>query len=149
MQFAIEKYSAAIHEAEALIRRHYEEIAWKRDKIPLDVNHAQYLMVESKGGLRIHTARVDGELVGYAAWFIVNHMHYKTTKIANNDVLYIAPEHRGGIGGPFISFCEGDLRAQGAQVSTLHIKTVLNWGRLAENLGYEHTDSTWCKWLGD
>jgi len=149
MKFAVESFGDAITEAYPLIARHYGEIAWKRESIPLDVNQAQYLVLEAKNMLRIHTARVNGSLVGYSAWFLTRHLHYRQTLFANNDVLYIAPEYRGGAGAAFIQFCEADLRACGAHAIILHIKSVLDWSRLAQNLGYEQVETIHQKWVGD
>jgi L-amino acid N-acyltransferase YncA len=149
MRLAQELFVDVYAEAIPLLIAHYEEIAWNKDKIQLDPDLERYKMLERQGKLKIYTLRNDeGRLVGYAAWLVLAHLHYKSTLCAANDVIYVAPAARGIAGTRLLKFSEAELRKLGVQVLGLHIKTVLNWGPLAECLKYERTESNYHKWIG-
>jgi hypothetical protein len=132
-----------------LIQRHYEEIAWKRDKIPLDVDWERYGELERAGVVHFYTARMDGILIGYSCYIVNRHLHYKTTLFAQNDVLYIDKPYRGRKGAGFIRWCEEQLKALGVQVHGLHIKKWFDWSPLALRMGFEHMDGIYMKWIGN
>lgn len=136
-------------EALPLIQRHWSEIAWKRDKIPLSVNKEQYLMMEEKGIIACYIGRDNGQMVAYALFFLMSHPHYSKTLYATNDVIYVQPESRGMTGTKFIDFIEEDLRRSGVQTILYHVKESLNWGKLLERKGFEPVDRVWQKWIGD
>lgn len=149
--FAEEAAVNVIKEGAPLFEEHYREIAWKTDKIPLEPDYDGYLMMEKADRLRCYTARdALGQLVGYSIWFLIRgHLHYRGTHYAHNDIVYISPEHRGGIGIKLLKFSEEQLKDAGIHVLSLHIKTSFNWGPMAERLGYEHTEVGYNKWVGD
>jgi len=143
-----EPFAQCIDEGQRLLQAHYKEIAWRQDKIPLAIDREAYLRMDMEGKLMIFTARDSGRLVGYAAWFVNKHPHYKTTQYAVNDVIYVDPESRGGLGIRLIKFSEKSLRETGVSVVVLHIKKILDWSLMAERLGYELTDLVHQKWIG-
>jgi GNAT superfamily N-acetyltransferase len=146
-----EKYDEIIQEAMPLIQRHYNEIAWNKEKIPLDIDHDFYKMLENNGCLFIYCARQDGVLVGYSAWVVQpRNLHYKSLKAAKNDVIFVEKSKRGSIiGKMLLNHAEKELKSKGVNMLMLHIKEKMNWGRLAEHLGYEHTEASWWKWTGE
>lgn len=130
-----------------LLRRHWHEIAHFPD-IPLSVDWEAYEGVEATGKLRAYTARADGELVGYAAYFVNRNPHYKSSLQAFQDVLYVAPEHRKGrIGYKLIAFADAQLAAEGVQVTYQHSKVVHDIGAILERQGYELVDAVYAKRL--
>lgn len=147
---AAEPFSLAlVAEVAPLLEQHYQEIAWCREKIPLDPDYARYAAGAASGAIRIFTARQDGELIGYAVYIVGPHLHYKQTMWAMNDVLFVAQGRRGyRAGSKLIRFAEAELALTGAQVAGLHIKDVHNWGSLARMLGYERVESSWLRWIG-
>lgn len=150
MHYTRELFNDVIDELEPLIQSHHEEIDWRPDKIPLGVDRQAYTTMEDQGMFVCFTAREGSKLYGYASYFLHNHPHYKTIRYGLNDALYIRPERRGqGIGRELIRFCEEELISLGAQVVTLNIKQVLNWGDLATSEGYEPVEVAWQKWVGD
>lgn len=149
MIYAQETMAQAQAEMEPLFAQHWEEIAWRKDKIALAPNYAAYAELERKSVLKIYTARKEGELIGYACWFVSPLLHYSTTLCATNDIVYVNPRYRGGTGMRLVRFSEAELKKLGVQVLGLHIKDCLNWGPLAERIGYERTEANWHKWIGD
>lgn len=138
----------AMREAAVLLRDHYEEIAWRRDKIPLAPDDDRYLNLERAGVLRVYTAR-GPRLIGYSVYMVSTHAHYKETLYANNDVLFIEKQARGTVGLGLIRFAEAALKAEGVQVVMLHVKTYNDWSPIAERMGYEATDRIFQKWIGE
>lgn len=134
---------------EELLRRHWHEVAHFPD-IPLDPDWEAYEGVEAVGRLRIFTVRIEGELVGYVAYFINRNPHYKSSLQAVQDVLFLAPEHRGSrIGYQLILFADTHLEAEGVQAVYQHSKAKkeLDLGPLLRSQGYELVDTLWAKRL--
>lgn len=140
----------AFEDAQPLLRQHYEEIAWKRDKIALLPDIERYDAMDVAGKLRVFTARQEGTLIGYAVYILSNALHYKQTSVATNDVVFLQASQRGKMAGiRLMKFADAALKMDGVQVIILHIKTAANWGRMAELMGYEHTEAIYQRWLGD
>ncbi len=117
IEFAREVLYEVIGEVEPLLKRHYLELAKNQDRVQLDPDWPRYVELERAGSLVIFTVRQDKALKGYAAFFVAQHMHYRGLTLANNDVLFLADELRGGTTGVrFIKFCEDQLRSVGQQV---------------------------------
>ena len=148
LTFQREPLMPAFQEAGPLFREHYEEIAWKQDKVKLDPDVGKYAAYEKADVLRVFIARRDGILVGYAAYILSRPLHYKGIIAATNDVVFLSKSERGGAGVRLMKFAEKELIAEGVQAISLHIKTWANWGKLAERMGYEHTEVIYQKWVG-
>lgn len=150
MIYAEETLATALKDMKPLLVKHWHEIAWRQDKIPLDPDYTRYQQLEILKYLRIYTARKEsGELIGYALWIVTTLSHYKQTLCAANDIVYVDEAHRGGVGVRLLQFSETELKKLGVQVMSLHIKKVLDWSPLAGALGFEHTESNHHKWIGD
>lgn len=150
LTFAREQFQKIFDEMLPLIEAHYQEIAWRQDQIPLAVDYDRYCQLADAGILMCFTARKGRWLVGYAVFMVMPHLHYNTTKMAINDVVFLAQAYRNkGEGAALIEFSEKELKALGCQVVTLHVKPQLDWGPLCANMGYELGDRIWMKWIGD
>lgn len=140
-----------IEELKPLFEKHYLEIAHYQD-IPLDPDYDQYVKVEGTGCLRVFTARefIDNaeHLVGYCIFFIRPNLHYKSSLQASQDVLFIHPSFRSlGFGAKFLSFCDDELRKEGAQAVYHHVKEAHNFGPLLKKLGYQLVDLIYARRL--
>lgn len=137
-----------------LLIEHWKEIAHYKD-ITLDPDIEAYNAMEESGVLRMYTARrqsidlLKGELIGYTAFFVRNNAHYRQSKQAVQDVLFLRDRDRLGFTGiKLIKFAEESLRDEGVQVIYHHVKIrhdVL--GRLLERFGYEPVDVIYTKRL--
>lgn len=148
MLFSRENFSDCFYEALPLVQKHYDEIAWNKDNIPLDVDEDLYSKLDSEGIAIFYTGRVYGEIKAYNVFLLRTNPHYKSTRFASNDVIYIDPEHRG-IGREFIDFCEADLRSLGTNIITYHVKLAFNWGSILVRKGFTPLDTVWAKYLGE
>lgn len=132
-----------------LLHRHWAEIAHYPD-IPLDVDWEAYECAERSGALRAYTARMGREIIGYAAFLVKHNPHYKSSLQAVQDVLYLAPEHRGGrVGYRLMIFAEEQVRAEGTQAIYQHSKARrdIDIGPILARQGYEVIDHLWAKRL--
>lgn len=129
-----------------LLQKHYEEIAHFKD-IVLDPDWDQYDKLEQVGALRVYTARDhEGVLIGYSVYFIRHNLHYKNSRQAMQDILFIDPERRG-FGAKFILWCDKQLKEEGVQVTYHHVKSKHNFGPMLERIGYELVDLIYARRL--
>lgn len=146
MVFAPEPYAAWYREALPLFDRHYAELGRTDALMP---DHALAMRLDGDGKLACYTARVDARLVGYALFIVAPMAHYKTTVLAELDLLWLAPEHRRGRDGiRLIRFAESDLAARGANVVRLRAKLDTTLSRLAGLLGYVEAERVYERRVG-
>lgn len=140
---------ALIAELMPLLQAHYHEVAHFTD-IPLDPNWDLYEKIDKMGNLRVYTARIDGVLVGYEAFFVNRSMHYQSALYACEDVLFVDRSARGArIGIGLMQFAHASLKAAGVTVVMHHTKhrEDLNLAPLYRRVGLEPIDDLWGKRL--
>ena len=126
---------------------HYDELCVTKE-FPLNPDWDAYKAMAQAGMLRTITCRHDGELIGYIAFFIQPHVHYKDCKTAYEDVYFIKKEYRKGrIGIKLFQYAEKVLKERGVNRMIVHTKIHLDNSRLFEYLGYKHTDKLFTKIL--
>ena len=115
---------------------------------PKIADTGRYEALERDGGLVIYTAREAGVLVGYAAFFLVHHAHYRRNLFALNDVFYVDPARRSDpwLGFRFLKFIDAQLTAD-ADIDAIkwHTKVHLDFGPLLRRLGYQAEEVIWSK----
>lgn len=139
---------SAWDEVQPLLREHYDEIATDKHAIPLDPDKDRYLAMERDGKLVCFTARVDGALIGYAAFFVMQHLHYKSTKVAINDVLFVSKPWRTSRAGlVLVRESESYLRVIGVKKLVWHIKPEHDWSAILVHGGYALFERSFAKLL--
>jgi len=137
--YAIEKLHQFRRDADHLLAEHYQELT-SFPEMPLDPNWDLYNQLETEDRLFIYTARIDGEIVGYA-WFMClkAHPHYKSLSWAGNDIIRINPDHRGkGVAKGLFDFFEADLKRRGYKVIAVRSKTSFpQLGKMLDERGYK------------
>jgi len=135
-------------DARPLLEKHWEEIALNKDTIKLNPDWDAYADLEDAGVLKIFTARLDGQLIGYFVVFVKEHLHYKDHLFAYNDILFLTKEYRKGFtGAKLMKFAEKCLKEDGVSVVIVNTKrhkpfdVLLNW------LGYKHIENIYSKVL--
>lgn len=130
-----------------LLVEHWQEIAQFPD-ITLAPDVPLYKALDEAGMLRIYTARAAGKLIGYVAFIVRTHMHYRDSLQAQQDVLFLQAEHRRGLTGiRLLRFAEADLQQLGVQVVYQHVKTAHDFGPILERLGYGLVEKIYSKRL--
>lgn len=147
MIFKLETLSQELlDESFPLFIGHFKEISANQD-IPLEPDFEQYYKLEEMGMLRFFSARNDqGKLLGYAVFMVRNNLHYKSSKQAVQDIIYISP-HERGFGAEFIEWCDAMLKAEGVQLVYHHVKAAHNWGKVLDRLGYRMIEFIYSKRL--
>ena len=129
-----------------LLEAHWREVGHFQD-IPLEVDEEAYLNAEASGTLRCFTARVGlGALVGYAVFFVRGNPHYKSSRQAVQDVLFLHKSARGN-GAQFVAWCDHRLVEEGTEVVYHHVKAAHDFGVMLERQGYELVDKVYAKRL--
>lgn len=148
IEFSVESFDDVYSEMFPLLEQHYVEIAHNKEKIVLDPDVDKYRALCAAGVLHIVTARIDGEIAGYFVSFIAPHIHYKQTVIAQNDVLYVSPKHRGTLlAAKMFKYAESRLKALGVDGIVLHMKVAAPFEKFAERLGYNKFEYNYIKYL--
>lgn len=136
-------------EAPPLFRAHWEEIALYREEVPLDPDYEKLLELERIGVLHAFTVRRkdDDALCGYSGYLVLPHIHYKSTIVAMNDVIYLDPKYRRGTtAARLVRFCESYLSSTiGARRFTYHVKIAHDFGPLLERMGYAREETIFGK----
>ena len=124
-----------------LIKRHYAELTLDKDVMKLAPDWDRYNELNSLGKLSIVAAYDNEKIVGYSVFFLNEHIHYKNNIIANNDVLFLAPEYRLGMTGiKLIKYSEMILQQLGVSKVIWHVKQAKDFRKLLHRMGYQDED---------
>ena len=148
LTFALEKLAPFLPEAISLLRLHYDEVAPYKILFVLNLDVEAYAKMEAMGILHILTARIDGKLVGYISLIVKEHIHYRDTLMATDDVHFVHPDYRkGSLGIKLIRVAEQKMKEMGVKVMALRTKVKSNHGLIFERLGFEPMDVVYLKRL--
>lgn len=140
--YSKESLGDVISEAEPLLQRHYQELTLNRDVVKLNPDWRRYSELEHAGAFHVFTAREVGRLIGYSAFFLSTHLHYKDLVVASNDVLYLHPDARDGMTGiRLIKISESGMKALGAAKITWHAKYSNDLQQILARLGYANEEA--------
>ena len=81
--------------------------------------------------------RCDGEIVGYANIYLTNDMH-NNDFIAQEDTIYVVPQHRNGSGRLLARFVHQELKARGVKRLNVTTATDLVVSKWLARQGYKH-----------
>ena len=132
MIFQRETLFDVIEEAQPLLQLHHAEMT--PHPLVLSPRWDQYNEVERQGALVLLTARDEGKLVGYSLYFIGQHRHFDSLKVAENDLLYVAEPHRHKAAW-FLRYAEKTLKTLGVGHISYHCGKN-NLSAILERLGY-------------
>jgi len=128
-------------DCDRLLSLHYNELALHKEVVKLKVDWERYASLERLGKFHVFTARDNDSLIGYAAFLIDTHLHYKDLTVAVNDVLYLDPDRREGWEGiKLIKFSERECKDLGAQKIVWRCKTFKDLRPIMHRLGYVDED---------
>ncbi len=97
--------------------------------------------------MRVYAIREEGALVGYAVFFVRQDIHYRSIKLAQQDLVFVHPERRGRFGLKFLRWCEEQLRGEGVNLIMAHTKARTDFGPVFERMGYTLTDNIYYRRL--
>lgn len=145
----VEPFAPFLDEVKPLLPRHWAELALNKDEVPLDPQYDEYLRRDAVGQVLLVTLRAAGELVGYFVGFVAPGLHYRTCLTLTLDIFWLAPEHRGQMGGArLFRAVEAEAVRRGVQRMVAGSKCHKDASFLFERLGYERIEVYYSKWLG-
>ena len=141
--FHVERFHENYGEMQTLYRQHYCEMLDRLAKngieySPYNPRLDQYFLASEGGWLISYVARFEGKAIGYCNVYITNDMHNQDL-IAQEDALYVLPEHRSGIGKSLVKYGLDDLRNRGVKRLNVNAMTDLRVAKLWERMGFKHT----------
>lgn len=106
---------------------------------------AFYVQAWRDGLYAWHVGRdADGAVVGYCGCFVAPNAHYGMRLEAQQDALFLAPEHRGGMAGArLIRQSDALLREAGVEVIYRQSSPKRDIGPLLRRLGYGAADAVY------
>ena len=146
--FQKESWIDLLPELPAIFLAHWEEVALERTVIPLEPDWERYSRMDLEGVSHMLTVRDDGILVGYYHAIVMPHLHYRSSKTAWSDLIYLHPEYRKGLTGyKMLKHAEKMLKDLGVQRSYLMTKAHLPINILMKRLKYRLVERTFTKLL--
>lgn len=130
-------------ELEPLYRQHYGEMLERlaKDGIeysPYNPRLDEYLKAADNGYLLTFILRFDGKAVGYSNIYLTNDMH-NSDLIAQEDTIYVLPEHRNGIGKKFARVILDELKERGVKRLNVSAMTDLRATKLWKRMGFKES----------
>ena len=120
-----------------LFEEHYEEIARNKQIMKLKPNYHLYEALNSTGWLFIYVAMRDDVCIGYSMNIMMHHLHYADLRIAQNDILFVKKEFRGGrLGLRLLKVTEDHARSEGCKLMLWHAKENTALAELLPKLKY-------------
>jgi len=123
--------------AKSLFEEHYEEIARNKQIMKLKPNYKLYEALDSTGWLFVYVAMQDNVCIGYSMNIMMHHLHYADLRIAQNDILFVKKELRGGrLGLRLLKATEDHARSEGCKLMLWHAKENTALAKLLPKLKY-------------
>lgn len=145
MSYAVtlETIIGSYSELEPLYRSHYAAMRERlaENGVALSAYNPrfeQYDKASREGWLLTFVLRCDGKAVGYSNIYLTNDMH-NGELIAQEDTIYVVPDHRNGSGRLLARFVHQELKARGVKRLNVTTATDLRVHKWLERQGYKHT----------
>lgn len=141
-RFSIESFEQTYPEMDAIYRQHYAEMQARlaADGVeipPYAPRLDQYRKANEAGHMILYVVRTEtGEAVGHSSIYITNDMH-NGELMAQEDTIYIRPEHRNGVGKRLVKAIMADLKARGCKRVTITPMTDLRVGKIWQRMGFK------------
>lgn len=122
-------------------RKHYAETTARLEKegikvSPYNPRLDQYFRAFREGWLLNFVARFEGKPVGHCNVYITNDMH-NGDLIAQEDMLYVVPEHRKGLGRELTKAVLKELQARDVKRAYITTPTDPRVSHLCRRLGFK------------
>lgn len=122
-------------------RKHYAEMQARLEADGVEIGEYnprldEYFKAFAGGWLLNYVVRFDGKPVGHSNVYLTNDMH-NGESIAQEDTIYILPEHRNGIGKKLVKHILADLNERGVKRVTISPVTDLRVGKIWKRMGFK------------
>lgn len=131
-----------------LLKEHYEEVALNKSVMKLSPDWTKYYALEQSNMLLCLGAFMGDECVGYSINFLLKHLHYKNLFYMQNDLLFVAKEHRKSkVGLLLIQETEIQAKENGAEMMLWHAKEHTKLNYIMQRMKYSVQDIIYSKVL--
>lgn len=114
--------------------------------MPFNPDYDRYLYLDKCGDLKFYVARFEGQIAGFAIFFIDTEIQQKEVRSATQSVNYVCRNHRG-MGYAFMKFCDDILRKQGINSVWRQASTKHDIGKVYERMGYTLIEKSYLRRL--
>ena len=143
--FSKELFCESVGDLAGLFVAHHDELGFV-EGLKLDLDLDMYRELEEVHELQLLVVRYRTKPVGYAIYMVGPDPRYKGRIDAQQDVLYVAKEHRGaGIGFKFIEYCDDVLMELGVEAIWCSSNNKLDIGKFYERLGYKFVEKIYLR----
>ena len=140
-KISLERGDLNYTELEPLYRMHYGEMQSRLKTDGFDVSDYKprldvYFPAFAGGWLLNFVARTEeGKAVGYANVYLTSDMH-NSDFIATEDLIYVHPDHRNGLGTKIVKHALEELRSRGVRRVTVNPVTDLRVAKIWRRMGF-------------
>ena len=140
-EIRLEKFKETYSELEPLYRQHYSEMVERLAEqgvqySPYNPRWERYFQAGDRGDLLTFILRHEGKAVGCSNVYLTNDMH-NGDLIAQEDTIYVLPEHRNGIGKKFVKIILDELKERGVKRVSVAALTDLRVAKLWKRMGFK------------
>jgi GNAT superfamily N-acetyltransferase len=130
-------------ELEPIYKQHYSEMAKRLEGqgifcSPYNPRNDAYIRASKAGGLLGFVLRFNGKAVGYSNIYLALDMHNQDL-IAQEDTIYVLPEHRNGVGKELVRHVLRELKERGVKRLNVSAVTDLRVSKIWERMGFKHS----------
>jgi ribosomal protein S18 acetylase RimI-like enzyme len=141
--YSLENMRTAHPEVEPLMRQHYAEMTDRLANAghavsPYNPRWDAYFAANDGGDLLHFVIRHDGKAVGYSGVYIAKDMHNQDL-IAQEDTIYVTPEHRNGCGRKLTQHIMAALQKGGVKRAYMTAATDPRAAKLWQRMGFKLT----------
>ena len=138
----LEDFAASYPDLEPLYRQHYAQMCERLEAdgmrcSPFNPRLDAYAKASTDGWLLTFVLRCEGRAAGYSNIYVTNDMH-NGDLIAQEDTIYVLPEHRKGAGRMLIKAVHAELKQRGVKRLNVTTMTDLRVSKLLSRMGYQH-----------
>jgi GNAT superfamily N-acetyltransferase len=144
--YATERLSRVFVDFLPLVEPHWAEM--NEFDVPLDIDWDRYVRADLAFGYHLTTVRLEGQLIGWAGFWIQPHIRHRTMLMAREDWYYIVPEHRKqGWGEQMFRSAEDALERRGVVRIQMSCKVRQDHTQLFKKLDYRFYEKHFTKKL--
>jgi len=149
ISYGKEKLTECLYEMKPMLEKHWKEVEAFQEDIKFKPDYEKYYALDYADILHIYTARDEDELIGYAIYMVVPHLHHRDKLYANNDMIFIQEPYRKSlVGRDLVVYAEKDLK-ENVEVDVIMIamKAHKPFQNLLEKQGYELLEYNYAKYV--
>lgn len=137
------KHRETFDELEPLYRQHYQEMIDRLAKDGIEYSAynprwEEYWKASDGGWLLTFILRHEGKAVGCSNVYLTNDMHNQDL-VAQEDTIYVLPDHRNGVGKKFVKVILEELKERGVKRVNVSAMTDLRVAKLWKRMGFKES----------